>query len=600
MLDRKSGEKMLVTVQGKGTQTPLIIAPDITGGGLLAERISQTLGADYPVYKLERLSENGIYISNFEEMAQIYSRQILEAGLRPPYQFLGYSFGAQVAYAVAVRMEEQNQNVGFVGLLDDESDVHLRMFNSRNEKGLFTDAVTAGRHAINRNSLRQYAGKVTLISADHWMRDRQFDTAFGWQFLAHGGVDAITFLCNHNEITAPIWLEKWLNAIKPALAPNPNIKRASPLKLWVEKWYGIVKMAYKFRSIPALFPPKFVHHPSQASTIPQAAWEAALCAQLGDIEGEISNYEHARRALQEVPEWISLNLAAAYIQVMDWTAAIEVLMQATRSATKVKNSHFELAQLLLFRGETGALKDLVETLKTLPGDTASDLQLKGAIFNVCNEIDLGEQAFHRALKLDPARTVCYRRCALMLAQNGQLDRAIILVESGVQKWPRAVFLRVLLAQLYEQSGDETTAETLLRRILLDDPGNPLALIPLCALLCRQGQTEQGLELVNSELAKKPWHTGLLNAAGELYLQAEQLDLAKKSYERSLALRGEFPMSRLGLSEVFEAMGQLDRALLILKQRPESLCHDARINRRIYEIQSKLEPEMADNELSIQT
>jgi hypothetical protein len=37
MLDRKSGEKMLVTVQGKGTQTPLIIAPDITGGGLFPD-----------------------------------------------------------------------------------------------------------------------------------------------------------------------------------------------------------------------------------------------------------------------------------------------------------------------------------------------------------------------------------------------------------------------------------------------------------------------------------------------------------------------------------------------------------------------------------
>ncbi|MGH1331720.1 MAG: thioesterase domain-containing protein [Paracoccaceae bacterium] len=583
---------MLVTVQGKGTQTPLIIAPDITGGGRLAERISQALGADYPVYKLERLCKNGIYISNFEEMAQIYVRQIMEAGLRPPFQFLGYSFGAQVAYALAVRMEEQNQKVGFVGLLDDESDVQLRMFNSRNEKGPFTEAVTAGRHAINRNSLQQYAGKVTLISADHWMRDRQFDTAFGWQYLAHGGVDAITLRCNHNEITAPFWLETWLNAIKPALAPNPDMKRASPLKLWVEKWYGIVKMAYRFRSIPALFPPKFVHHPSQVSTIPQAAWDAALCAQLGDIEGEISHYEHARRALKEVPEWISLNLAAAYAQAMDWSAAIEVLMQATRAAHKVENSHFELAQLLLMKGETGALKDLVETLKILPANTASDLQLKGTIFNVCNEITLAEQAFRRALKLDPARTVCYKRCASMLAQDGQLGRAISLVESGVQKWPRVVFLRVLLAQLYGQSGDETKAETLLRGILLNDPGAPLAVIPLCALLRRQGRTEEGLQLVNSALENIPWQTGLLNAAGELYLQTGQLDLAQESFERSVALRGEFPMSRLGLSEVLEAKGQLDRALLILKQRPESLGQDAKINRRIDNIQMKLKSQMA--------
>jgi len=84
---------MLVTVQSEGSQLPLIIAPGISKKSNLAWCISEALGRDYPVYTFERLSHNGVYISDLKETSRIYARQIEDASLAGRTSFSGFRLG---------------------------------------------------------------------------------------------------------------------------------------------------------------------------------------------------------------------------------------------------------------------------------------------------------------------------------------------------------------------------------------------------------------------------------------------------------------------------------------------------------------------------
>lgn len=492
---------------------------------------------------------------------------------------------------MAVWLQLQRREIGFLGIIDDDADVHRRRFNVSNRKCDLTDEIVAGRHAVDRNQLARFSGKVTLFRADHWTGNRQTGATSDWEYLARGGVDVLSYPCTHGEIISQKWLAEWIGPLKRAITQdsgadgkeNYNIPSRHP-----GNWIASFKRVFTRLSGGAPSEEVPTHYSTQVDRVPEAAWVAFARSKQGDLAGEIQNYEIARTERLDIPEWISINLAAAYVQQADLVSAIKVLRHAARASPKAANCHFELARLLLRQGRHAKLRQLAKTVDLLPAETASDFQLRGSFFNFCNMLRLSEEAYRQALLLDPLRTECYNLCARMLSENGRLDEAIKLINAGVEARPHMLFMRELLAQLYMKTGDDEKAELISRAVLAQERTRPRSVILLCTLLRGQGKTAEALELAVEANDRNPGHLGLLNIIAELHLVSGQLDLARTGFKKSIELRDELLPSRLGLSRVLEAMGHPHEAIASLRNVPASLRQSDELKRRVGEILQSLE------------
>jgi amino acid adenylation domain-containing protein len=111
---------VLLPLRTTSTRRPLFCLPPAIGlswcyGGLLAH-----LDRDQPIYGLQarRFTEPDAAAAVFEEMVEDYLREIRAVQPHGPYALLGWSFGGTAAHALAVRLQQEGEQVKFLGVLD--------------------------------------------------------------------------------------------------------------------------------------------------------------------------------------------------------------------------------------------------------------------------------------------------------------------------------------------------------------------------------------------------------------------------------------------------------------------------------------------------
>jgi amino acid adenylation domain-containing protein/FkbH-like protein len=109
-----------VTLQPKGTQTPLFFVHG-AGGGMFwgYVNLSRRLGTEQPVYAFDAraLDERGKF-ETIEEMAAQYVADLRRIQPRGPYQLGGYCFGGNVAFEMARQLQAQGEEISFLALLN--------------------------------------------------------------------------------------------------------------------------------------------------------------------------------------------------------------------------------------------------------------------------------------------------------------------------------------------------------------------------------------------------------------------------------------------------------------------------------------------------
>ncbi|MEI6083172.1 MAG: amino acid adenylation domain-containing protein [Verrucomicrobiota bacterium] len=110
----------LVTIQPKGTKTPLFCVHGAGGNVLLYRDLAASLGDDYPLYGFQSKGLDGQTppLTTIEEMADHYLTEL--KALRPtgPYCLAGYCLGGMVAYQMARQLRHAGEDVAFVGFFD--------------------------------------------------------------------------------------------------------------------------------------------------------------------------------------------------------------------------------------------------------------------------------------------------------------------------------------------------------------------------------------------------------------------------------------------------------------------------------------------------
>ncbi|GHG47184.1 non-ribosomal peptide synthetase [Streptomyces griseocarneus] len=110
----------LLPLRRTGTRTPLFVLPPAVGLGWCYAGLTARLGAEQPVYALQArgLAGDAPPAAGLEEMAADCLARIREVRPHGPYRLLGWSFGGNLAHAVAVLLRDAGEKVELLALLD--------------------------------------------------------------------------------------------------------------------------------------------------------------------------------------------------------------------------------------------------------------------------------------------------------------------------------------------------------------------------------------------------------------------------------------------------------------------------------------------------
>lgn len=117
---RSDGLEVLLPLRAEGAREPLFCVHPAAGLSWAYSGLLTHLPADRPVYGLQSrgFTEPGASDLDVSDMAADYVSQIRSVQPAGPYHLLGWSFGGNVAHAMAVRLRADGEQVALLAVLD--------------------------------------------------------------------------------------------------------------------------------------------------------------------------------------------------------------------------------------------------------------------------------------------------------------------------------------------------------------------------------------------------------------------------------------------------------------------------------------------------
>jgi tetratricopeptide (TPR) repeat protein len=182
----------------------------------------------------------------------------------------------------------------------------------------------------------------------------------------------------------------------------------------------------------------------------------------GDARSALASYETALR-LEPRAILVLVNASMAYAGTGDVEKAEEYLRRALEIEPESAVAHFNMGLLKAERSDNAAAE------KHLRAALAADPKMAGAAFNL--GVLLAEESTEEAIDLlarafetQPTPRYGYT-LAFFLRQDGQLNRAVDLLNRIIEEWPLTTDAILLLGDIYRQQGKKQTAEDLYRNAL---------------------------------------------------------------------------------------------------------------------------------------
>jgi amino acid adenylation domain-containing protein len=177
--DGSAPNKSLVAVRPQGSKKPIFIIPGGYGDCLYFRNLAKYLQPDRPLYGFQGYSSEAghSYEMEMERMVSVYLAEILQMQPEGPYYLAGHSFGGYIAMEIARILQEQGNNVAFLGLcdtyppgprrqasLEDRILIHLqnmRRLSPRQIPGYLRDRVSEGLLRLSRlESMRSFLRRI--------------------------------------------------------------------------------------------------------------------------------------------------------------------------------------------------------------------------------------------------------------------------------------------------------------------------------------------------------------------------------------------------------------------------------------------------------
>lgn len=203
----------LVPIRTKGNKEPIFLIHGAGGNVLLYKELSELLDADRPVYGLQSqgLDDKSTILTTIEEMASQYVKEMRIIQPSGPYYLGGYCMGGTLAFEIARIINEENQEVAFLGLFEtynlwkSKPPSLLKSLYFKAENMLFH---SKNYHLLSKKNKKRFLNFKLQTEKIRWKTHIQNLKKYKWYQQRDNGCSTIE---NINDVAQAKYLPQYYN-----------------------------------------------------------------------------------------------------------------------------------------------------------------------------------------------------------------------------------------------------------------------------------------------------------------------------------------------------------------------------------------------------
>ncbi len=347
-----------------------------------------------------------------------------------------------------------------------------------------------------------------------------------------------------------------------------------------------------------LFEKTIREHPARESAYLALA---SLFMIKGDTASTIQIYDKALRSKNAEHFYqVRNSLKDIYLEQKQWQKAIQLFESLQNSDSTYVSSRLEIANILMFKGDTLAAIDYCKPLEETHQDDwrvpitlgrfyffsgrnqeaeksfnkALELQeeipqvwiLRGLNYIEMDSLDLALENFMNSLEKFPDDPGLNYYTGSVLSRQRKFSQAVEYFERSSEKDPENIQAILSLAGAYDELKEFEKSEKLYQKLIKVDPESPIINNNYAYHLSIRGlNLEQALVYSKKALKADPDNAPYLDTMGWIYYNLGDYDQAKYYIEQSLAIQKSSPEVMEHLGEVYFKLGDKNNAELYWKQ-----------------------------------
>ena len=223
------------------------------------------------------------------------------------------------------------------------------------------------------------------------------------------------------------------------------------------------------------------------------------------------------------------------------TGKLDLAEQQFKLVLKDNPQHLEANHDLgLVYARKGKIRQAIEyfqrSLEINPNFPEAYFNLAISYHNM-GQVEMGEGYLDRTLQLDPAHKKALIAKAKLAMRRGQMRSATKIYAHYVKNYPTATEIRAILGNLYFQQGLDENAKFELLKAVKRHPTSKV-LYHLGVIYHRRNDLKKAQKFYDKALQKDPNHVDCLVSMGELFERVGQSQRALLHFERAYGLEPE--------------------------------------------------------------
>lgn len=305
----------------------------------------------------------------------------------------------------------------------------------------------------------------------------------------------------------------------------------------------------------------------------------------GSAEKQISFLMRAANAAEKRSE-IRLNLAELLHRYGDMAGSANQYRLILEKYPDYEAALFGLGTIYMKKNELGkAIKCFSDVVSNNPGAFDAHFNLGNCFFR-----QKKYAMASRNLRISTRSEAVNEKARYLLAQChknlGELDQAIVIIESLVESNGENVFYQNLLAELYMEAGEVDIAKDIYKSLSRSHPERAEFYVKHINALIKMGKIKDAEHVLDKLFRNHPGHIEGHRILGEIYLAKRQYKSAIEEFDRTLMLNENHVAAIKGLADVYFELGDVEKEYEYL-ERVYQYEETAEIALRLGELESKL-------------
>ena len=291
---------------------------------------------------------------------------------------------------------------------------------------------------------------------------------------------------------------------------------------------------------------------------------ARVLVQSGDPDGAVDSI---LAALEVAPEesWAHEEAGYIFMDVQEYDSAAEEFRQALRLDPTTTWNYYNLAEIYEATGRPDEAAGVLFQAMDNPFLAADPDELVGIgwFFLSLERVDEAEQAFDRALEIDPNNLAGYGGLAETAYRRGGPLAGLEWVEAGIQRFPEHAPFYESAGWWYWELGDLNQAAEAFNHSIELDPTNNSVYGTLANLLVEMGREVEAEVLMQRGLGQNADKPGFYIDTANFYMSNGRSDDAIPLFEQAIELDPEDGWSYAYLARALMDAGDGNQARQVL-------------------------------------